>query len=67
MLADMALLVYFPKWSMRPRKSQACNLECKHCVKAEKKESNIDIRLAQIDANKDWSEAQKGDPILGKI
>ena len=40
-----------------------CNLECKHCVKAEKKEYNIDIWLTQ---NEDWSEVQRSDPILAK-
>ena len=34
-----------------------CNLERKHCVKAEEKEAIIDIHLTQIDANEDWSEA----------
>ena len=41
------------------------NLDCKHCVKAEK-ESVVDVRLTQIEDNEDWTEAQRSDPILAK-
>ena len=41
------------------------NLQCKHCVKAEK-ESVVDVRLTQIEDNEDWTEAQRSDPILAK-
>ena len=36
-------------------------------MKAEKKESIVDIRLTQIEANEDWTEEQRSDPILAKI
>ena len=36
-------------------------------MNAEKKESIIDIRLTQIDANEYWPEAQRSAPILAKI
>ena len=36
-------------------------------MKADKKESIIDIQLTQIDANQDWYEAQRTDPIVEKI
>ena len=35
-------------------------------MKAERKESLIDIRLKRIEANADWCEAQRSDPILAK-
>ena len=44
-----------------------CKLKCKHCMKAEEKESIIDIRLTRIEANAEWCEAQRCDPILAKI
>ena len=44
-----------------------CNLECKHCMKAEKREAIVDIRLTRIEANADWCEAQRSNPILAKI
>ena len=43
-----------------------CNLECKHCMKA-KKESIVVIWLIRIEANANWCEAQRSDPILTKI
>ena len=36
-------------------------------MEAEGKESIVDIRLTQIEANEDWTEAQRSDPILAKI
>ena len=36
-------------------------------MKAEKKESIVDVRLKQIEVNEDWTEAQRSDPILTKI
>ena len=36
-------------------------------MKTEEKEAIIDIRLTQIDANEDFTEAQISDPILTKI
>ena len=36
-------------------------------MKIEKKESIVDSRLTQIEANEDWTEAHTSDPILRKI
>lgn len=44
-----------------------CNLECKHCTKAEQKEGVIDVRLMQVNSTEDWSTAQRSDPVLVKI
>ena len=35
-------------------------------VKAQEKETIIDIRLTQIEANEDWTESQRSGPILAK-
>ena len=45
--------LWLPHWNTNDLALRACNLECKHYVKAEKKESIIDIRLTQIDADED--------------
>ena len=42
-------------------------LERKHCMKSEDKETIIDIRLKEIDANEDCTDAQRSDRILAKI
>ncbi|XP_073815088.1 uncharacterized protein [Musca autumnalis] len=79
MLALMASAVYYrSKSTVNKRKGgkhgnadalprRPCNLECRHCSKAENKESIVDSRLLQIESDQNWATEQRKDPVLSKI